>query len=45
MTNAATDIVYENAFGTDDSELSELLRYQDDFNIMDNLFTLIDFLI
>lgn len=46
LTNAATDIVYENIITSpNDSELSDLLRFQDDSSSMDYLFFFIDILI
>lgn len=46
LTNANTDIVYENiASSPQDSELSDLLRFQDDQTLTDQIFTLLDILI
>ena len=46
LTNANTDIIYENIVcSPQDSELSEMLRFQDDDNFTDYIFTFVDFVI
>lgn len=46
LTNAATDIVYENAVTSPaDSDISDFLTLQDDSGLMDTLFSILDFVI
>ena len=46
LTNANTDIVYENTLSSpSDPDLNEYLSFQDDYNIMETIFAIADFLI